>query len=153
MTSKLQLSGALRLLFRLPAILYRWRCGWLLGRRFLLLIHVGRRTGKLRRTVLEVIEYRQDIPEAIVISAFGPRSDWLLNMQMQAQIGDRHRIAAIYRDLPVSWRGGSSRGDPEVSAPSSPSGTAHPLCLRQVRRLALRRYPSARSTTGEATTR
>ena len=70
MTSKLQLSGALRLLFRLPAILYRWRCGWLLGRRFLLLIHVGRRTGKLRRTVLEVIEYRRDLVEALVISAF-----------------------------------------------------------------------------------
>jgi hypothetical protein len=26
--------------------LYRWRLGWLLGRRFLLLIHVGQRTGR-----------------------------------------------------------------------------------------------------------
>jgi deazaflavin-dependent oxidoreductase (nitroreductase family) len=102
MTSKPRLNGALRLLFRLPAILYRGPCGWLLGRRFLLLIHVGRRTGKLRRTVLEVIEYRQIMPEAIVISAFGPKSDWLLNMQTQAPIEvaiASQRFTAAYRFL------------------------------------------------------
>ena len=30
-------TGALRRLFRAPEYLYRWKCGWLLGRRFLLL--------------------------------------------------------------------------------------------------------------------
>jgi deazaflavin-dependent oxidoreductase (nitroreductase family) len=102
MRSKPRLRGAVRLLFRVPAILYRWRCGWLLGRRFLLLIHVGRRTRKLRRTVLEVLEYRRDIPEAIVMSAFGPKSDWLLNIQMQANIGliiASQRFIATYRFL------------------------------------------------------
>src|SRR5262249_40409116 len=35
----------LRRLFRVPSILYRWNCGWLFGRRFLLLTHIGRRSG------------------------------------------------------------------------------------------------------------
>jgi hypothetical protein len=36
----------LRLLFRTPTMLYRIRMGWLLGDRFLLLTHTGRKTGK-----------------------------------------------------------------------------------------------------------
>jgi deazaflavin-dependent oxidoreductase (nitroreductase family) len=75
------LSGTLRWLFRAPVYLYRWKCGWLLGHRFLLLIHVGRRTGLRRYTVLEVIEYRKEGPEAVVISAFGPSADWLRNIE------------------------------------------------------------------------
>ena len=95
-----RLSRSLRLLFQVPAILYRWRCGWLLGHRFLLLIHVGRRTGLPRRTVLEVVEYRREGPEAIVISAFGRNAGWLRNIQAMSSfeliIGAR-RFAAVYR--------------------------------------------------------
>ena len=29
---------------RAPVYLYRWRLGWLLGKRFVLLTHIGRRT-------------------------------------------------------------------------------------------------------------
>ena len=97
-----RLSRSLRLVFQAPVILYRWRCGWLLGHRFLLLIHIGRRTGLPRRTVLEVVEYRRDGPEAIVISAFGRNADWLLNIQAMSSfeliIGSR-RFAAVYRFL------------------------------------------------------
>ena len=32
-------------MFKLPLLLYRLRLGWLLGRRFMLLTHVGRRSG------------------------------------------------------------------------------------------------------------
>lgn len=74
-------NGMLRRLFRAPAYLYRWRCGWLLGRRFLLLVHIGRRTGRRRCTVLEIVEYREDGPEAVVISAFGRNADWLRNIE------------------------------------------------------------------------
>ena len=48
----------MRWLFRLPVYLYRCHCGGLLGHRFLLLIHRGRRTGRRYETVLEVMEYR-----------------------------------------------------------------------------------------------
>ncbi len=82
--------------------LYRWKCGWLLGRRFLLLIHHGRRTGRRHETVLEVVDYRSAGPEAVVISAFGP-ADWLRNIEARPDavavvIGSRH-FAAVHRRL------------------------------------------------------
>jgi deazaflavin-dependent oxidoreductase (nitroreductase family) len=82
--------------------LYRWKCGWLLGHRFLLLIHVGRRTGLRRQTVLEVLEYREEGLEAVVMSAFGRAADWLRNIEAtpnpEVIIGSRRFIAA-YRIL------------------------------------------------------
>jgi deazaflavin-dependent oxidoreductase (nitroreductase family) len=76
-----RLNGTLRCLFRAPLYLYRWRWGWLLGHRFLLLIHVGRRSGLRRHTILEVLDYRKENPEAVVMSAFGPSADWLRNTE------------------------------------------------------------------------
>lgn len=72
-------------LLRTPAALYRWRCGWLLGRRFLLLEHVGRRSGQPRHTVLEVLDYRPNVPEAVVLSALGRQADWLRNITVNGQ--------------------------------------------------------------------
>jgi deazaflavin-dependent oxidoreductase (nitroreductase family) len=82
--------------------LYRWKCGWLLGHRFLLLIHVGRRTGLPRNTVLEVLEYRKEGPEAVVMSAFGPDADWLRNIEAtptQEVIIGSQRFIAVHRVL------------------------------------------------------
>ena len=97
-----RLSGTLRRLFRAPVYLYRWRCGWLLGHRFLLLIHVGRRTGHRHHTVLEVIEYRKEGREAVVMSAFGPNADWFRNIEAtpgpELVIGSR-RFTAAHRIL------------------------------------------------------
>jgi deazaflavin-dependent oxidoreductase (nitroreductase family) len=73
-------SPVLRRLLRAPAALYRARCGWLLGHRFLLLIHRGRRSGRRHRTVLEIIAYRADGPECVVMSGFGPDAQWLRNI-------------------------------------------------------------------------
>ena len=92
-----RLSGILRLLFRAPVFVYRWGCGWLFGHRLLLLIHVGRHTGLHRCTVLEVAEYREDGPEAVVVSAFGREADWLRNIEASPHpeviIGSQHFIA------------------------------------------------------------
>ena len=74
-------TGVLRRLFRALEYLYRCEYDWLLGHRFLLLIHVGRRTGLARQTVLEILEYRKEGPEAVVMSAFGPTADWLRNIE------------------------------------------------------------------------
>lgn len=93
-------SPTLRALFRTPVCLYRLGCGWLLGHRFLMLIHIGRRTGRRRFTVLEVIEYRKRGPEAVVLSGFGRKADWLRNIRaspsVEVVIGIR-RFAAAYR--------------------------------------------------------
>ncbi|RPI28328.1 MAG: hypothetical protein EHM70_16815 [Chloroflexota bacterium] len=44
-------------IFKLPLVLYRLRLGWLLDHRFMQLTHVGRRSGKVRRTVLVVLSF------------------------------------------------------------------------------------------------
>lgn len=102
MSGKSAPNGILRILFRLPTILYRCHCGWLLGRRFLMLITEGRRTRKMHYTMLEVIEYRPALQEAIVLSGFGPCSSWLLNIQEQNPIEvviGAGRFTAAYRIL------------------------------------------------------
>lgn len=73
-------KGLLRLALRAPILVYRLGLGWILGNRFLLLEHRGRRSGKLRRTVLEVVSH--DLQEMIfvVVSAWGKRADWYQNI-------------------------------------------------------------------------
>ncbi|HET8997497.1 MAG TPA: nitroreductase family deazaflavin-dependent oxidoreductase [Acetobacteraceae bacterium] len=92
----------LRRLLRAPAWLYRCRCGWLLGHRFLLLIHTGRRSGLRRCTVLEIAEYRPQMPEAVVVSGWGRGADWLRNLAATPQpevIIGTHRFPAASRLL------------------------------------------------------
>lgn len=72
--------GLLKWGYRLPIALYRARLGWLLGHRFLLLTHRGRKTGKIRRTVLEVVYYDPATHESAVLSAYGERADWYQNL-------------------------------------------------------------------------
>lgn len=95
-------KGWLRYLFRAPVYLYHWHLGRLLGRRFLLLTHTGRRSGVKRETVLEIMEYREDAPEAVVMSGFGRESDWLRNIEAipneQVVIGAK-RFNATHRFL------------------------------------------------------
>jgi deazaflavin-dependent oxidoreductase (nitroreductase family) len=83
---------------RAPAYLYRWRLGWLLGHRFLQLTHIGRRTGLRHRTVLEVVEYRKEGPEVVVVNGFGPDSDWVRNIEAkpgeEVTIGSQHFVAS-----------------------------------------------------------
>lgn len=67
-------------LFRLPVLLYRLRLGWLLGQRFLLLTHVGRRSGKVRRTILVVLRFDAQTQTIYAVSAW-KGSDWYANIQ------------------------------------------------------------------------
>ena len=66
--------GLLRALLRLPVHLYHAHLGVLLGHRFLMLIHTGRRTGGRHETVLEVIRYEQGAREAVVAAGWGRRT-------------------------------------------------------------------------------
>jgi len=95
-------KGMLWYLLRAPVYLYRCRLGWLLGHRFLLLDHTGRSTGRRHQTVLEVVEYRKDGPEAVVVNGFGPDSDWILNIEAKADevvVVGSQRFPAIHRFL------------------------------------------------------
>lgn len=78
---------ALRLVFKAPVWLYRTRLGWLLGNRFLRLSHLGRRSGKVRQTVLEVVRFDSSIPEWTVVSGYGTKSDWFRNVRATPAVG------------------------------------------------------------------
>ena len=71
-------------------ILWRIRLGWLTGHAFLVLTHVGRRTGNSYRTVLYVQRYDHRTREATVISVWG-NSQWFRNISVtpaaQVEIG------------------------------------------------------------------
>ncbi len=73
-------TGASRLAFRLPIYLYRLDLGWVLGHRFLLLVHRGRKSSLLRETVLEVLLHNPAARESVVLSAWGEKSDWYRNV-------------------------------------------------------------------------
>jgi deazaflavin-dependent oxidoreductase (nitroreductase family) len=77
--------GLARLAFRLPIGLYRWGLGGLLGNRFLLLTHTGRKTGRERRTALEVVRYDKEKSIFVVAAGFGTRSDWYQNLRARPQ--------------------------------------------------------------------
>lgn len=71
----------LRIVFRLPRVVFDLRLSWMLGHRFLLLQHTGRRTGRRYATVLEVLRHDPSAGEHIVMAGFGRQSDWLRNLQ------------------------------------------------------------------------
>lgn len=67
-----------RVLARAPRHLYRLGLGRLLGRRFVLIEHTGRKTGRTREAVVEVV--RHDPASLDVAAAWGGRSDWYRNL-------------------------------------------------------------------------
>jgi deazaflavin-dependent oxidoreductase (nitroreductase family) len=78
--------GLGRLAFRAPIWLYRLGFGWLLGERFLLLTHTGRRSGLLHQTVLEVVRHDKITGDYYIASGFGEKSDWYRNVMKKPQV-------------------------------------------------------------------
>lgn len=74
-------TGVKLWLMKAPVLLYRLGLGWLLGHRFLLLVQRGRKSGRRRYTVLEVIRYDGARRESIVTAAYGETSDWYRNIR------------------------------------------------------------------------
>ena len=74
-------NRVLGFVLRLPSYLYRLRLGGLLGHRFLLLTHRGRKSGLTRRTPLEVLHYDPHSRESVVLSAWGKKADWYRNIE------------------------------------------------------------------------
>jgi len=74
-------SKALRFGLRLPVLLYRLRLGCLLGDRFLMLTHTGRKSGLPRHTVIEVVKHDKEKDTYYVVSGWGEKSDWYRNVR------------------------------------------------------------------------
>lgn len=80
-------TGILRFLLTIPNALYAVHLGRLLGHGFLLLTHRGRKSGQLRRVVLEVVRYDATSGESIVAAGWGRRTQWYLNVLAGGVVG------------------------------------------------------------------
>jgi deazaflavin-dependent oxidoreductase (nitroreductase family) len=121
-------TGASRLAFRLPIYLYRLDLGRLLGHRFLLLVHRGRKSGLLRETVLEVLLHDPSAMESMVLSAWGEKSDWYRNVRAAPALEVRtggQRYVPEQRFLAPE----------ETHAVISDYGRRHPLAFRVFARI------------------
>ena len=101
-------TGVSRFFFRLPIWLYHWRLGWLLGARFVLLNHVGRKSGQIRQAVVEVVRHDRSSDTYIICSGFGEKAQWFQNVMqtpdITIQIGRRH-LAVTAERLPPTIGG------------------------------------------------
>lgn len=79
-------TGWRRFVFRAPLIFYRLGLGWLLGNRFLLLQHVGRKSGLHRQAVLEIVKFEPDANIYYVASGFGKKSQWVQNLLANPEV-------------------------------------------------------------------
>ena len=90
-------TGFVRWVLRCPVSLYRARLGFLLGRRFVMIEHRGRRSGRHYRTVVEVAGRRNG--EWICASGTGPGADWYRNLRahglLAVWVGSRKRWATV----------------------------------------------------------
>lgn len=95
--------GLFRWLARLPIWLYRARLGWFFGNRFLMLTHIGRRSGLPRQVVLEVVHHDKDAGTYYVAVGFGEHSDWYRNVLKMPDVmlhSGRRQLAARAERLP-----------------------------------------------------
>jgi deazaflavin-dependent oxidoreductase (nitroreductase family) len=79
-------KGFSRFMYRMPISIYRLGLGFLLGKRFLLLEHIGRKSGLSRKAVLEVIRHDPAEQAYYVVSGFGRQSDWFLNIKKNPEV-------------------------------------------------------------------
>lgn len=147
-------TGWLRRFFRAPIPLYRMGFGPLLGNRLLYLVHTGRKSGRQREVILEVVGLDRQVPEVVVVSGWGERSDWYRNIKAaparEIRLG-RHRwpapehrilpdeevvrVLTAYRDRhPGAWR----RIAPLLGFPPDPASPPAREALARVRAVAFR---------------
>jgi len=97
--------GLARLGWRAPIWLYRLGLGVLLGGRFVLVNHIGRKSRKLRQAVVEVVARELETGAYIVASGFGEKADWYQNVmahpEIKIQVGSK-RMAVRAERLPLA---------------------------------------------------
>ena len=86
-------TGARRALFRLPLLAYRVGLGAMFGHRLALVTHRGRRTGRERQVVVEVVTRDARTGAVVVASGYGPTANWYRNLRAEPratlQLGNR----------------------------------------------------------------
>ena len=89
--------------WRAPISFYRIGLGGLFGQRFLLLNHLGRKSGLPRQALLEVVH--RDAENYYIVSGFGEKSQWFKNIthtpQVKFQVG-RKKFETVVKRLSVA---------------------------------------------------
>ena len=92
-------KGLLKAFFKLPILAYRSGMGFFMGKRFIYVEHIGRKSGLLRRSVLEVIRYDKENDTFFIASGYGKNSDWFKNIKktprVKIQVGMRKATANV----------------------------------------------------------
>ncbi len=111
--------------WRLPIYLYKLHLGWMLGERFLLLTHIGRKSGLPRHAVIEVVHHDPETHTWYVASGFGEKSHWFRNImktpQVTIQVGRRKMTAEAHRLSPE-----------EAESILRQYAQKHPIALREL---------------------
>lgn len=73
--------GLVKWILQVPVWQFSAGLGFLFGDRFIVVVHRGRRSGRIRWTALEVVVH--DRGEYFVCSGTGARADWYLNLRTE----------------------------------------------------------------------
>jgi len=89
-------STLLKLFFKMPLLLHKLGMGgWehLIGAEWMLITTTGRKTGKRRETMVDVMNYDKVSDTYYIEAAYGSRADWCRNIKsnpvFEAQVGRR----------------------------------------------------------------
>ncbi len=69
-----------------------------------MLTHTGRKSGKPRQTVIEVVQYEHRTNTCYVVSGWGEKSDWYQNIRQSPHVTihvGRHKFEAIAEFIPL----------------------------------------------------
>ena len=95
----------MKFFFKVPLFMHKLGLGgWerLIGAQWMLLTTTGRKTGKQRETLVDVMDYNTTTDTYFIEAAYGAHADWYKNIQaqpiFQAQVG-RRKFTANAKEL------------------------------------------------------
>lgn len=98
-------KGLTKWFLKAPLWLYRNGLGWMMGERFLMFTHVGRKTGQLHQTVVEVVYHDETSDRYYIASGWGEKAHWLKNIAenpgIEVVVGRRRMDAVACRVEPA----------------------------------------------------
>jgi deazaflavin-dependent oxidoreductase (nitroreductase family) len=103
LTPKNHVGPVFKWIFKIPILYYKLGLGWMIGKRFLLLTTIGRKTGKLRHTPLEYV-YNPQEDWYRIAPGWGGNTDWYKNLlhhpRVSVQVG-RRTFTAVTEPVPL----------------------------------------------------
>jgi len=89
-------NALMRWLFRLPVYFFRAGLGFLFGSRIIMLEHVGRKSGRIRYTCVELVDREGDV--LVIVSGYGEGSQWYRNLvahpAIHVRVGRKRRAVS-----------------------------------------------------------